>query len=345
MNKYQEFLMQFDENSWLEILSQLAINIHEVDRNAAQIWFRFHPLALLRFLETAEDKAKALHNFAMQGDFDLKDQIDSSHEFLYGHRFWKTVKEEIEKRAENFDASNADLKSEIEQISKSVSEKANADQSLTLGISAIGLMTLNQVGFDAFKSAKGEPEKPKGLMSKSPDQIVAERAKDDSQGVFGFLKTIDKKFTVAWQDKLSSGEFPLKNQAELATASALDQTQNWKERDERCWEGVIPVECRSASCGTCWIGVIAGEEKLSEVQRLERKQMKVFGYNQPDEAKPFMRLACQAKAFGNVSIVIPAWNGVFGKKIYDNIEKSELEPVTTSAKKLRETITEATTSE
>ena len=62
----------------------------------------------------------------MQGDFDLKDQIDSSHKFLYGHRFWKTVKEEIEKRAENFDDQNADLKSEIEQIAKAVSEKVKS---------------------------------------------------------------------------------------------------------------------------------------------------------------------------------------------------------------------------
>ena len=333
--------MQFDEKSWLETINNIIQHIHEVDRNATQIWFRFHPLALLRFLETAEDKEKAVQKFAMLGDFDLKDQIDSSHKFLYGHRFWKTVKEEIEKRAENFDGQKSDLKTEIEQIATAVSEKVKADKSLTLGISAVGLMTLNQVGLDAFKSAKGETEKPKGLMKNAPDKIVAERAKDDSQGIFGFLKTINKTFTVSWEDKQSKGKFALTNQAELATASALDQTQDWKARDERCWEGVIPVECRSASCGTCWVGILAGEEKLSEVQRLERKQMKVFGYNQPDEAKPFMRLACQAKAFGNVSIVIPSWNGVFGKKVYDNVELKELEPVTTSAKKLRETIAEA----
>lgn len=338
----ESFLRKSAELDWLQTINELLPQIHKVDRNATQIWFRFHPLALLRFIESAEDKAKTLHQMAMQGDFDLKDQIDSSHKFLYGHRYWKTVKEEIEKRAENFDDPNAKLKSEIEQIAKNVSEKTKADQSLTLGISAIGLMTLLQVGLDAFKSANGEPEKSKGLMTKSPDHIVGERAKDDSQGVFGFLKTIDKKFTVSWEDKLSNGKFPIKNQAELATASALDQTQDWKERDERCWEGVIPVECRSASCGTCWVGVIAGEEKLSDVQRLERKQMKVFGYNQPDEAKPFMRLACQAKAHGNVTIVIPSWNGVFGKKVYQNVESLELEPVTTSAKKLRETVKEAT---
>jgi len=102
-------------------------------------------------------------------------------------------------------------------------------------------------------------------------------------------------------------------------------------------------ECRSASCGTSWVGVLAGEKKLSEVGWRERRMMKIFGYNQPEEEKPNLRLACQAKAYGNVSIVIPPWNGVFGKAIYGNVEELELEPVTTSAKKLRETIASATT--
>jgi uncharacterized 2Fe-2S/4Fe-4S cluster protein (DUF4445 family) len=67
----------------------------------------------------------------------------------------------------------------------------------------------------------------------------------------------------------------------------------------------------------------------------------VFGYNQPDEEHPFVRLACQARASGNVTIVIPPWNGVFGKKVYGNVEDLELEPVTTSAKALREAVKEA----
>ena len=65
--------------------------------------------------------------------------------------------------------------------------------------------------------------------------------------------------------------------------------------------------------------------------------MKVFGYEQPDDPKPFLRLACQAKAFGNATIVIPPWNGVFGNQVYHDVEELELEPVTTSAKHLRET--------
>ncbi|MCA1589906.1 MAG: 2Fe-2S iron-sulfur cluster binding domain-containing protein, partial [Acidobacteria bacterium] len=108
-----------------------------------------------------------------------------------------------------------------------------------------------------------------------------------------------------------------------------------------CWEGVVPVECLSASCGTCWVGVIGGKEKLSPVASRERRSMAVFGYDQPDEEKPFLRLACQAKAYGNASIVIPPWNGVFGKKIYGNVDDLELEPVTTSAKALREAVKSA----
>jgi hypothetical protein len=48
---------------------------------------------------------------------------------------------------------------------------------------------------------------------------------------------------------------------------------------------------------------------------------------------------------GNVTIVIPPWNAVFGKKVYGNVEKLELEPATTSAKRLRETIAEVTNTE
>jgi ferredoxin len=338
---FEQFLNKFSEKEWFDAIEKHLSQIHEVDRNAVQIWFRFYPLELFRYLETVEDRAKAIHKFAMQGEYELKNQVDSSHKFLYGHRFWSQAKAAIESYAASFNNASADLSKVIEEIAQTVSTEAKTEKSLTLGIAAVGLMTLNQVGLEAFKNAKGASEKPQGVMTKSPNEIVSERAKDDSQGIFGFLKTVDKKFTAHWINAKSSGKYPIKNDADIATASALDNSQNWKAQDERCWEGVVPVECRSAACGTCWVGILGGQEKLTEVGRLERKQMKVFGYNQTDDAKPFMRLACQAKAHGNVSIVIPPWNGVFGKKIYNNVAEVELEPVTSSAVKLRETIANA----
>lgn len=342
--KFEDYLNKFNERDWLAAIETLLPVMHAVDRNAVQIWFRFYPLELFRYLQTAEDRESAIQKFVLQGDFDLKNQINSSHHFLYGHRFWTETKTEIENRAASFNGESADLKAAIEEIAQSVAAKVKADKSLTTGTAAVGLMTLVQVGLEAFKNAKGALEKPKGLMAKSPDQIVKERLRDDSQGMFGFLKTVDKKFTVVYDETASDGNFPIINDEEIATGSARNQTKNWKEADERCWEGVVPVECRSAACGTCWVGILGGEEKLSPVSRLERKQMKVFGYNQPETEKPFLRLACQARTFGNATIVIPPWNGVFGKKIY-GVEDVALEPATTSAKKLRETIATTTTEE
>jgi hypothetical protein len=49
------------------------------------------------------------------------------------------------------------------------------------------------------------------------------------------------------------------------------------------------------------------------VPRDEGERMKVFGYIDTAEMRPIIRLACQARTFGAVSVVIPPWNGVYGK--------------------------------
>jgi ferredoxin len=351
-------LSKFTEADWLASVDELLPCVHAVDKNALQIWFRFFPLELHRYASTADDRDELIRGLALQGDFQLADQIDRSHHFLYGHRFWPKVKCVIEKMAEseppvstngkNGSTKSADecesshaLTEVIKEAGIRSAEKLNVDRHLVNAIAAIGLATLNQVGLGAFKAAEGKVDEPAGLMRKSPDQIVAERAKDDSQGLFGFLKTIDKKFSLAFQANEYSGKFPVMLDQQVTHAAAQDRSQNWQAKDSRCWEGPIPVECTSASCGTCWVGVIAGQEKLNEVNRREKRAMKVFGYNQPEGEKPFLRLACQAKAYGNVTIAIPSWNGVFGKKVRGNVEEIELEPNTTSAQKLREIVKSA----
>jgi ferredoxin len=340
-SSFEAYLDTFVESDWLDAIDSLSTATHPVDRDAVQIWFRFYPLEFRRFAEKHPDESELRRSLGLLGDYDLANQIDTSHRFLYGHRFWKVVKAAIEAEAEVFADQKPELADEIRQVAQNIADKLKVDVSLVLGITAVGFMMLNQVGLEKFKAASGETEKPTGLMAKSPDAIVAARKKDDSQGLFGFLRTVDKQYSVNWIDKEGSGKFKVFNDEQIASASARDQSQNWRARDERCWEGVVPVECRSASCGTCWVGVLGGEEKLSDVGERERRRMKVFGYEQPNDSKPILRLACQAKAYGNATIVIPPWNGVFGKKVYGNVEELELEPVTTSAKKLRETIATA----
>jgi ferredoxin len=339
-NAFIEEIEKYAESDWLAAVESIATDIHEVDRNAVQIWFRFYPLDLVRYLESSDDVERAMREISLEGDFGLLDKIDTSHHFLYGHRFWPQVKSAVEERAASGETMG-DLTSEIRNIAKTVAEKARTKESLTLGIAAVGLMTLVQSGLEEFKSAKGEPRKPTGLMAKSPDDIVAERAKDDSQGLLGFLKTVDKQFSVDFAGFTTEGRFRIINEEEIASASQKDHSREWRTLDSRSWDGPVPIQCTSAACGTCWVGVLSGNEKLIAPSDRERRQMKHFGYNQPDDEKPFIRLACQSKATGNVSIVIPPWNAVFGKKVRGNVSDVELEPVTTAAKKLRETIAEA----
>lgn len=341
MTALESYLSKFTGTDWLTALNELSPDIHEVDRDAVHIWFRFYPIDIMRYIESGDDRDEAIRGLALQGDFELKDQIDTSHHFLYGHRFWPTVKRKIEKQLDALTESEGSLADTIKAVACEAARKLNVERPLVNAIVAIGLMTLNQVGADAFKASLGETAKPTGIMTKSPDAIVAERAKDDSQGLFGFLKTVDKTFSVAFSAVDHAGKFPVMNDQQMTHAAAKDLSQDWRAKDGRCWEGPIPVECTAASCGTCWIGVIGGREKLSEVAPRERRAMKVFGYGQPDDERPFLRLACQTKAYGNATIVIPPWNGVFGKKVCGNVEELELEPVTTSAKALRKTLADA----
>ena len=140
--------------------------------------------------------------------------------------------------------------------------------------------------------------------------------------MFGFLKTIDKEWTVTFDENDDHAKYKMKNATDLAYGAQDDRSRDWRAIDPRRGEGPIPVECRSGSCGTCWVGVLGGAEKLSDVaERLEGKRIKEFGYIVTDEPKPLLRLACQAQVSGAVSIVIPPWNGVYGK--YLRAQKTE----------------------
>lgn len=338
--EFEAKLNKLDESDWNAVLETALPEVHEVDRNATKIWFSFYPLALHKHLADAGDREKEMQSFVIKGAYGLDDKIDSSHSFLYGHRFWPEVKQAIIERAESFDAKDLSLEQEAASLAESVAGKMGRDVSLVTGIVLVGLMTLTQTGLDAFSEGSGAVVEPTGLLKNSPEKILELRSRGRKEGFFGFLKTVDKEYTVVWDESEKKARFEVIYDEEIASGAARDQSRDWKSNDARCIEGVIPVECRSAACGTCWIGVIDGAERLSEVDRLERKQMKVFGYRQEDVAKPVMRLACQARAEGSVTIVMPPWNGVFGKKIY-GVEEVRLEPATKSARKLRETIADA----
>ncbi|HSK62476.1 MAG TPA: 2Fe-2S iron-sulfur cluster-binding protein [Pyrinomonadaceae bacterium] len=312
MTPFENFLEQHDEEAWAAALTTLLRSIHEVDRNATQIWFWFYPLALFQAIQQAGDPAKLAQQLLIQGNYQLKDQIDSSHTFLYGHRFWPEVKRATQQHAREF-AGSSSLADQILAVAQTAAKQAKVDKSLVVGIAAVAFMTVRQVGLDAFEAAPGKMLIDRKHVRKSPEDVLRERAKDDSQGLFGFLRTVNKKWTVTYDENDDAAKYLLNHVQDLAWGAADDRSKNWREIDPRRIEGPIPVECRSASCGTCWVGVLGGAEKLSDVAAREGKKIKEFGYIDTSESKPLIRLACQAQAYGAVSIVIPPWNGVFGK--------------------------------
>ena len=311
---FEKFLAGHDEEAWSAALATLLRSIHEVDRNATQIWFSFYPLSLFHALEQAEDRDKLVQQLLLQGDYELKSQIDSSHSFLYGHRFWPEVKRAIEQHADNFEqTARAPLADQILDVARAVAKTSKHHESLLVGITAAGFMTVLQTGLATFKAAPGKTILDKKHMKQSPDQILRDRAKNDSQGLLGFLKTINQQWTVTWDENDKGAKYKLRQGQDLAWGAAEDQTRDWRAIDPRRSEGPIPVECRSASCGTCWVGVLGGAEKLADVGVREGKKIKEFGYIDTAEPKPLIRLACQAQDGGAVSVVIPPWNGQFGK--------------------------------
>lgn len=312
--RFENFLNQQDEEAWSGAMTTLLRFVHEVDKNPTQIWFAFYPPGLYRALQRAEDPAALARKLLMQGTYSLHEQVDSSHRFLYGHRFWPEVKASVAAHAASFgETEEADLAEQILKVARAVAGQLKIDESLLVGITAVAFMTVQQVGLEAFKAAPGTVSLDSRHLKKSPEQVLRERAKDDSQGILGFLKTIDKEWTVTFDENDGKARYTVIHMEDLAAGAARDQSRDWRSLDPRCIEGPIPVECRSASCGTCWVGVLGGAEKLTDVSAREGKKIKEFGYIDTSEPKPIIRLACMAQATGAVSIVIPPWNGVFGK--------------------------------
>lgn len=314
-NLFEAYLDQHDDAAWSRVLDRLLPSIHDVDRTATRIWFAFFPLSLLEALHDTHDRERLIRKLQMLGRWELRDQVDVSHRFLYGHRWWPDVKRTILALAQSERSPGSlDLEELVLEVAGTVAGIASIDRSLVAGISAVGLMTLQQVGGEAFEVAPGDVQMAPAAQRRTPEQVLRARARDDAQGMFGFLKGDRKTWTVTFDEQDPAGAFPLINSQHLTTAAALDRRDH-RARDSRCTEGPIPVECRSASCGTCWVGVLGGAEKLSPMEELERRRLREFGYLDTGEDKPIIRLACQAQAFGAVSIVIPPWNGIFGKYV------------------------------
>src|SRR5262249_1168123 len=95
MTDFDSYLYQMDDAAWKQIVTELESSIHPVHRNATRIWFAFFPVKLWRALTESDDMEAMAKKLILKGKYLLRDQVDSSSEFFYGHRYWPQVKSAV----------------------------------------------------------------------------------------------------------------------------------------------------------------------------------------------------------------------------------------------------------
>jgi rhodanese-related sulfurtransferase/ferredoxin len=308
------FLAHHDSAAWSRALETLAPSMHEVDRAAARIWFRFFPLALADVLTTTDDLARARRHLRLDGDAHLANQVDTSHWFLYGHRFWPDVKAAVAPLRDTLAQAGADDPGvAVQRLARVVADARGLDVSLLVGIAAVGLMTLRQVGLEAFvAAAPATGSAPSPLDTRGPQQIVRARQAATSRGLVARMLGGPARHDARFDERRADGVFPVLGAQHLTTAASTD-ARPYRHSRGYSQDGPIPAQCRTGSCGTCWIGILGGADRLSDVDDIESRRLLECGYLDAVEGKPFIRLACMAKASGNVTFVIPPWNGFLTK--------------------------------
>ncbi len=309
------FLEAQSQEDWLRALEEILPSIHPVDREATRIWFAFWPLELRKALSESPDPEEPIEIarlMDLEGNWRLEEQIDSSVSFLFGAHYWARVKNSVLVEP---DATAGFLAATIRSIAQKVAAAERVDPSLGLGITAVGLMMLRQVGFEPFERAKDAKATPP-LLPKDPARIIAKRERKSADGLFTFLKGVNRKWDVRWDEKREDGVIRAINGQDIAMAGG-DTGSDYRHLDYRRPAGPVPVECRVGSCGYCWIGVLAGRENLTPITAFERERLRYFGYdtvNSPDDPNPLIRLACQSQCQGDVTLTISPWNGELDRR-------------------------------
>jgi ferredoxin len=309
------FLEERSQRDWLQALDEIAPAIHPVDREATRIWFAFWPLELRDALAQSPDPKNRMdiaRLMDLEGNWRLEEQIDSSVSFLYGAHHWPRVKRII---LEEADATSGSLAATIRAIAQKVGPSQSVDPSLVLGIAAVGLMMFRQLGVERLERSKDTKATPPHL-TRDAAQVVARRQRKSGDGLFTFLKGVNRKWDVRWEEKRTDGVFRAINGQDIAMAGG-DTGTDYRHLDYRRPAGPVPVECRVGSCGYCWVGVLAGRENLSPMTSFERERLRYFGYdtvNDPEDSNPLIRLGCQAQCQGDVTLTISPWNGELDRR-------------------------------
>lgn len=303
------YLKGLDQKDWSEALGKIEPEVHEVDRSAMSIWFSFWPLRLCEALEASNDIERTARELELDGNYRLEEQIDSSISFFIGARYWQAVKQALLQHCRTIDdVGGLSLAGRIRNTARQAAAACGAEVSLTLGVMAAAFMTLRQVGFEAIERVADSPAR--GAASRSPQSALKSRR--GKTGLFDFLQGAARSFRLTWDEHDPKAHFEVRQGQDISWAASQVEG-DYRALDPRRIEGPIPAQCRSGACGSCWVGVISGRRNVAAVTRFEQRRLWYFGYHQRGSESgsyPQIRLACQCQCSGDVTLVVPPWNGV-----------------------------------
>lgn len=301
--------LDLGQAEWDSMVRRLLRDIHPVDQNATLIWFSFWPLKLARALGDP-DEARTRRDLQLDGRYRLEEQLDSSVSFFYASRYWPEVKRAVVSHVEGAQEPGPGPEARIRAVASRVAASLQVAERRLLGITAVGFMAMQQIGFSRFAelSTAGPAAVDDG---KSPGQVMDARAGRRRGRLVRLFSP--RRHAVTWDESDARRcRFEAVDGENLAMAAARDP-RDYRCLDPRRVEGPIPVQCRSGACGYCWTGVLEGRESLSAMTDFEKQRLEHFGYASPrvrEEAHGHLRLACQCLCSGDVTVVIPPWNGV-----------------------------------
>ena len=302
-----EWLTKLEQGAWDRTVEEILPALHEVDRLPLKIWFAWWPIKLGEGLSRAPDLDVLERDWQLEGQFSLADQLPQTIQIFYAAFCWQEVaRSTLEWAQADGEPPQTDLSNLLMDRAKEVARLAKIDVGLVLPLQAVAFMALRQVGSQPLR--KGWSAARRSL---TPAKLFDQRQREPRAGIFSFLRNADRQHSVCF-DEVSGDRFKAYQDQDLSMASAMD-TRDHTVRDPRCTEGPIPFQCRSGFCGSCWIGVIGGKERLASITEYEKKRLRYFGYMSAQEepgTHPPIRLACQAACQGSVTILVPPWNGV-----------------------------------
>ena len=261
---FVEHLSRYAPADWAGAVDTLAAAIHPIDRDATRVWCAFFPAG------------------PPAGD------IDTSHLFLYGHRYWPQVKRAILAAAEDT-SWPAVLPDVIAGIADRATRTTQVDRDQLLGITTASLVTLGYAGMDAFTVSAGTVQLPRRVHVKSIRQI--RRARAGRGQIRRMLASLAgrRRFRMTFSEASPAASFDVVEGETITSGMPAGMRA-----------------CASPCSGACVIGVLAGTENLSPLEAQEESLLKASAWGHPAsvDGRPLIRLACHARPSGDVSFVI-----------------------------------------